>query len=44
MTIDGSNDFRATVGAALKLAVLVFNADFSFSSQPVASGGLTFEI
>jgi hypothetical protein len=43
MTIDGSNDFRATVGAALKLAVLVFNADFSFSSQPVASGGLTFE-
>lgn len=43
MTVDGSNNFRATVGAALKLAVLVFNADFSISSQPVVSGGLTFE-
>jgi len=43
MTINGSNKFRATVGATLKLAVLVFNADYSVSSQPVVSGGLTFE-
>jgi len=43
MSFNGTNKFRATIGAALKLAVLVFNADFSFSSQPVASGGLTFE-
>lgn len=43
MTLEGTNHFRTTVGAALKLAVLVFNADFSFSSQPVASAGLTFE-
>ena len=43
MTVDGSNNFRATVGAALKLAVIVFNADFSISSQPVVSGGITFE-
>ena len=43
MTVNGTNEFRATVGAALKLAVLVFNADFSLGSQPVVSGGLTFE-
>lgn len=43
MKIDGTNKFRATVGAALKLTVLVFNADYSLSSQPVVSGGLTFE-
>ena len=43
VTIDGSNNFRATVGAALKLAVIVLNADFSLSSQPVVTGGLTFE-
>lgn len=43
MSLEGTNKFRATLGAAIKLAVLVFNADFSFSSQPVASAGLTFE-
>ncbi len=43
ISITGSNHFRATVGAALKLAVIVLNADFSLSTQPVATGGLTFE-
>ncbi len=41
-SVEGDNNFRATVGAALKLAVIVFNADFSISSQPIVSGGLTF--
>jgi hypothetical protein len=44
ISINGSNHFRATLGAALKLAVIVLNADFSISSQPVVSGGLTFEL
>ncbi len=43
VSIDGDNNFRATVGAALKLAIVVLNADFSLSAQPVVSGGLTFE-
>lgn len=41
-SVEGDNNFRATVGAALKLAVIVFNADFSISAQPIVSGGLTF--
>lgn len=41
--IDGDNSFRATVGGALKLAIIVLNADVSLSSQTVFSGGLTFE-
>ncbi len=41
--IDGDNSFRATVGASLKLAILVLNADFSLSSQPIATAGLSFE-
>jgi len=41
-SVTGDNHFRATVGASLKLAVIVLNADFSLGSQPVAAGGLTF--
>ncbi len=41
-SVEGDNNFRATIGAALKLAVIVFNADFSISAQPIVSGGLTF--
>ncbi|QQS35657.1 MAG: hypothetical protein IPM56_15645 [Ignavibacteriales bacterium] len=41
--IDGDNNFRATLGGALKLAIIVLNADVSLSSQTVFSGGLTFE-
>ncbi len=40
--IDGDNTFRATIGASLKVAIIVLNADFSLSSQPVATAGLTF--
>ncbi len=40
--IDGDNTFRATIGASLKLAIIVLNADFSLSSQPIATAGLTF--
>ncbi len=42
--IDGDNNFRATVGGSLKLAIIVLNADVSLSSQTVFSGGLTFEL
>lgn len=40
--IEGDNGFRATVGASLKLAIIVLNADFGLGSQSVASAGLTF--
>lgn len=41
--VDGDNSFRATLGAAVKLAFLVLNADASFGSQTVLTAGLTFE-
>jgi hypothetical protein len=41
-SIDGDNSFRAVIGASLKLAVLVLNADVNLTSQTVFSGGLTF--
>jgi hypothetical protein len=43
VSTNGDNNFRTTVGAALKLAILVFNADVSFSSQTIFTGGATFE-
>lgn len=43
LSLDGDNSLRATVGAALKLAVIVLNADVSFGSQTVLGGGLSFE-
>lgn len=42
VSITGSNHFRATLGASLKLAIIILNADFSLGSQPAATGGLTF--
>jgi hypothetical protein len=41
--IEGDNNFRFTFGGALKLAVIVINADLGIGSQLVASSGLTFE-
>ena len=41
--IKGDNNFRFTFGGALKLAVIVINADLGIGSQLVASTGLTFE-
>jgi hypothetical protein len=43
VSIDGDNSFRATLGASLKLAIIVLNIDYSISSQSILSGGLTFE-
>jgi len=43
VSLDGDNSFRATLGACLKLAVIVLNADVSLGSQTTFSGGLSFE-
>lgn len=43
LSLDGDNGFRATLGASLKLAVIVLNADVNFGSQTVLGGGLSFE-
>jgi hypothetical protein len=43
LTVDGDDSFRATIGASFQLAVLVLNADYSVTSQPVATAGLSFE-
>jgi len=43
VSLDGDNNFRATLGASLKLAVIVLNADVSLGSQTVFGGGLSFE-
>lgn len=43
VSTNGDNKFRATVGASLKLVVLVLNADVGFSSQTIFAGGVTFE-
>lgn len=42
VNVDGDDTFRATLGASINLAFLVINADYSLSSQPVATAGLTF--
>jgi hypothetical protein len=43
LSLDGKNSVRATLGAALKLAIIVINADVSLGSQTVVGGGLSFE-
>jgi hypothetical protein len=43
VSIDGDNNFRATLGTSLKLAVIALNIDYSLGAQSVLSGGLTFE-
>lgn len=44
ITIDGDNNFRATFGAAVKLAVIVFNVDYNLSSQSLFTGGISLEL
>ena len=44
LNLDGDNNFRFTLGAALKLAVLVINADVNLGSQTVFVAGLNFEL
>lgn len=41
--VDGDNNFRFIVGGALKLAVIVINADINLGSQTVFTTGLSFE-
>lgn len=43
VSLDGDNTFRATLGAALKLAVIVLNADVNLGAQTTFTGGLSFE-
>lgn len=44
LSLDGDNNFRFTLGAALKLAFLVVNADVNLGSQTVLVAGLNFEL
>jgi hypothetical protein len=43
LSLDGENDFRATLGGALKFGFLVLNADVSVGNQTIFGGGLSFE-
>ncbi len=43
LSLNGENSFRVTVGAALKLAFFVLNADYSVGSQGVFTTGFSFE-
>jgi len=44
LSLDGDNNFRLTLGAALRLAVLVINADVNLGSQTAIVAGLNFEL
>ncbi len=41
--LDGENNIRLTLGAALRLAFFVFNADVNIGSQMAVVGGINFE-
>ena len=43
VSLDGDNTFRTTLGAALKLAIFVLNADVNLGAQTTFTGGLSFE-
>ncbi len=43
-SVDGQDKFRVIIGASVKLAFLVLNADYNISNQSVFSGGLSFEL
>ena len=43
INIDGDNGMRLTIGAAVKLAVIVINADFNIGSQNALVAGINFE-
>jgi hypothetical protein len=42
-SVDGDNKVRMTLGASVKFAVFVFNADYNIGSQSAFTGGLSFE-
>jgi hypothetical protein len=43
LSLDGDNNVRLTLGAALRLALLVINADVNIGSQTAIVAGLNFE-
>jgi hypothetical protein len=43
ISMDGDNSMRLTIGAAVKVAVLVINADFNLGSQNALVAGINFE-
>jgi len=43
LSLDGDNNFRLTLGAALRLGLLVINTDVNFGSQIAVVAGLNFE-
>ncbi len=44
VTIDGDNNFRLTLGTAVKLAVIVFNIDYNITSQSLFTAGISLEL
>lgn len=42
--IEGTNNFRFTIGTAVKLAVIVFNVDYNISSQDLFTAGISLEL
>ncbi len=44
LSLEGENNIRVTLGAALRIAVLVINADVNFGSQTAIVAGINFEL
>ena len=44
LSLDGDNSFRVKIGAAVKMAVLVINADYNVGSQSAFVAGINFEL
>ena len=44
ISVDGDNAFRYTMGGAIRLAVVVINADINFTSMFTVAGGVTLEL
>ncbi len=42
--IEGTNNFRFTLGAAVKLAVIVLNVDYNLTSQDIFTAGISLEL
>jgi len=42
--VEGTNNFRFTFGAAVKLAVIVLNVDYNLTSQDLFTAGLSLEL
>ena len=42
LSVDGNNNFRLTLGTALKLAFFALNVDVNIGSQVAVTSGLNF--